>query len=101
MDKETESSKSSRHRSHDERRKTISVDIHHHHSPRHLAERARSNSSLSLVMKHKRRFGADEIQGEMNKIKPHTFDGEYNKDEDAETWLLGTRKYFQFHNYSS
>jgi hypothetical protein len=37
----------------------------------------------------------------MNKIKPPTFDGEHKKDEDIETWLLGMRKYFQLHNYSS
>jgi N-glycosylase/DNA lyase len=43
----------------------------------------------------------DELRGEMNKIKPPTFDGEHKKDEDAETWLLGMRNYFQFHNYSS
>jgi hypothetical protein len=36
----------------------------------------------------------------MNKIKPPTFDGENKKDEDAKTWLLGMRKYFQLHNYS-
>jgi hypothetical protein len=37
----------------------------------------------------------------MNKIKHPTFDGEKKKDEYAETWLLGMRKYFQLHNYSS
>jgi hypothetical protein len=37
----------------------------------------------------------------MNKIKPPTFDGEHKKDEEAKTWLLGMRKYFQLHNYSS
>jgi hypothetical protein len=37
----------------------------------------------------------------MNKIKPPTFDGEHKKDEYAETWLLGMRKYFQLHNYYS
>ena len=37
----------------------------------------------------------------MNKIKPPTFDGEHKKDEDAKTWLLDMRKYFQLHNYSS
>jgi hypothetical protein len=37
----------------------------------------------------------------MNKIKPPTFDGEHKKDEYAETWLLGMRKYFQLHNYST
>jgi hypothetical protein len=30
----------------------------------------------------------------MNKIMPPTFDGEHNKYEDAETWLLGMRNYF-------
>jgi hypothetical protein len=37
----------------------------------------------------------------MNKIKPPTFDGEHKKDEDAETWFLGMRNYFQLHNYPS
>jgi hypothetical protein len=43
----------------------------------------------------------DELRGEMNKIKPHTFDSEHKKDEDAETCLLGMRKYFKLPNYSS
>jgi hypothetical protein len=43
----------------------------------------------------------DELKGEMNNIKPPTFDGEHQKEEDAETWLLGMTKYFQLHNYSS
>ena len=43
----------------------------------------------------------DELKGEINKIKPPTFDGEHQKDEEVETWLLGMRKYFQLHNYSS
>jgi hypothetical protein len=101
MDKETETSRSGRHRSHDEGRKTKSVDKHLHHSPRYSAGRVCSSSSPSPVRKHKRRTGVDELQGEMNKIKPPTFDGEHKKDEDAETWLLGMRKYFQLHNYSS
>jgi hypothetical protein len=42
----------------------------------------------------------DELQGEMNKIKTPTFDSEQKKDEDAETSLLGMKKYFQLHNYS-
>jgi hypothetical protein len=37
----------------------------------------------------------------MNKINPPTFDGELKKYEDAENWLLGMRKYFQLHNFSS
>jgi hypothetical protein len=43
----------------------------------------------------------DELKGETNNIKPHTFDGEHKKDEDVETWLLGMRKYFRLQNYSS
>jgi hypothetical protein len=43
----------------------------------------------------------DALKGELNKIKPPTFDGEHKKDEEDETWLLGMRKYFQLHNYSS
>jgi hypothetical protein len=38
----------------------------------------------------------DGLQGEMNKIKLSTFDGEHKKDEDFETWLLGMRKYFNY-----
>jgi hypothetical protein len=43
----------------------------------------------------------DELKGEMNNIKPPTFDGDHQKDEEAKTWLIGMRKYFQLHNYSS
>jgi hypothetical protein len=43
----------------------------------------------------------NELQGEMNKIKLPTFDGEHKKDEDGDTWLLSMIKYFQLHNYSS
>jgi len=45
--------------------------------------------------------GVDEIQGEINKTQPPIFDGENKKDDDTKTWLLGMRKYFQLHNYSS
>jgi hypothetical protein len=100
LDKESGSSKSRSHMYPDEKRGTRSVSRHHHHSPRHSNKRAHNSSSLSLVRKHKR-SGVDEPRGEMNKIKPPTFDGEHKKDEDVETWLLCMRKYFQLHNYSS
>jgi hypothetical protein len=32
---------------------------------------------------------------------PPTFDGERKRGDDVEAWLLGMRKYFQLHNYSS
>jgi hypothetical protein len=59
--------------------------MNHHHSPKHSFRKARSSSSPSHVRKHKRRNGVDRLQGEMNKIKPPTFDGEQKKDEYVET----------------
>jgi hypothetical protein len=100
LDKESDSSKSGSHRPFDEKRKARSVSRHHHHSPRHSNKREGRSSSPSPFKNHKS-YGVDEIRGEMNKIKPPTFDCEHKKDEDAETWLLGMRKYFQLHNYYS
>jgi hypothetical protein len=77
-----------------------SVGKHHHHSQGHSKRRAHNSSIPSPTRKHGK-YGVDELKGEMNKIKPPTFDGEHNKEEDAETWLLGMRKYFQLQNYSS
>lgn len=36
---------------------------------------------------------------EFNKVKPHAFDGEMKKSEDAEAWLLGMNKFFRLHSY--
>jgi hypothetical protein len=94
MDKETDSSESRSRRSNAERKESRSVSRHHHHSPRNSTRRAYNSLSISLVTKHKRRYGVDELQGEMNTIKPPIFDGEHKKDDDAKTWLLGLRKYF-------
>jgi hypothetical protein len=63
MDKETESSKSRSHRSHARRGECEDVGRHHHHSPRHSVRRAHNNPILSLVKRHKRRLGVDELQG--------------------------------------
>ena len=69
---------------------------------KHSFRKTCSSLSPSLVVKkNKRRTRVEKIQGEMNKINPPTFDGEHKKYEDAETWILGMRKYFQLHNYSS
>jgi hypothetical protein len=99
MDKKTKLNNSRSHRYHGERKETRSVDRKHHHSPKYSFRKVCTSSSLSLVKNHKRTIGVDELQGEMNKIKPPTFDGEHKKDENIETWMLGTRKYFQLHNY--
>jgi hypothetical protein len=86
MDKEIESSRSrSRRSSDDKRREARGVDRKHHHSPKHLFRKVHSSSSPSPDRKNKRRTGVDELWGEMNKIKPPTFDGEHKTDEDAET----------------
>jgi hypothetical protein len=56
---------------------------------------------MSPFIHHRRRHGPNSLQGELMKIKPPYFDAEYKNGEDAEAWLLGMRKYFQVHNYSS
>jgi hypothetical protein len=101
MDKENGSRKSGNHRSRDERGRKRSSNRHHHHSPGHSTRREHNISSPYPVRNHKKRSGVQELQEEMKKIKPPTFEGEDKKDEDTETWLLGMRKYFQLHNYSS
>jgi hypothetical protein len=100
LDKESGSRKSISHRSPNEKRRKISVSRHHHHSLRHSNKRSHNKSSPSHV-KNNKRYGVDELRGEMNKIKPPTFDGDHKKGEDADTWLLDMRNYFQLHNYSS
>jgi hypothetical protein len=41
------------------------------------------------------------LQGELRKIKPPSFDGEREREDDVEAWFLGLRRYFQMHKYSS
>jgi hypothetical protein len=77
MDKGIDSRKTKSHRSHDKKMEYISVYRHHNHSPRHSIKREESIPSLSHVRKHKRRSGVDDLEGEMNKIKPPTFDSEH------------------------
>jgi hypothetical protein len=99
MDKERDSSKIGSHQT-SEGRISRSVGRHHHHSQGHSKRMACSSSSPSPTRKYNR-YGVDELKGEMNNIKPPTFDGEHKNEEDVETWFLGMRKYFQLHNYSS
>jgi len=47
------------------------------------------------------RHGSYILQGELIKINPPSFDGENRKGEDAETLLLGVKKYFWLHDFSS
>jgi hypothetical protein len=101
LDKENGSSKSGSHRYPREKGRSRSASRHHHRFQRHSNRRTPNNSSSSPIRKHQKRSGVDELRGEMNNIKPPAFDGEHKNDEDVETWLLGMRKYFQLHNYSS
>lgn len=36
---------------------------------------------------------------EFQKEKPPTFDGEINKSQDVEVWLLGMKNFFSLHDY--
>ena len=76
------------------RRRSRSGSRHHSRSQKYLDRETHNSSSPSPTRKH-RKYGREELKGEMKNIKPPTFDGEHKKEEDAETWLLGMRKYFQ------
>jgi hypothetical protein len=73
LDKENGSSKSISHNSPNEKGRIVSAS---HHSPRHSNRREHSSSSPSPVRKLKKRYEVDDLQGEMNNIKPPTFEGE-------------------------
>jgi hypothetical protein len=100
LEKERDSSTTESHRTHRRRGRSRSGSRHLSLSQRHSDSKTHSSSSPSPTRKH-RKSGREELKGEMNKIKPPTFDGEHKKEEDAETWLLGMKKYFQLQNYSA
>jgi hypothetical protein len=58
---------------------------------------------VSLVRHQRRRHELGNLQGEMRKLKPPSFDGEREREkkDDAEAWFLGFGRYFQLHKYSS
>jgi hypothetical protein len=100
LEKGSDTSKSRSVRTPEGRRRSRSGNRHYRLSPKHFGKETHSSSSPSPTRKH-RKSRKDELKGEMNKIKPPTFDGEHKKEEDAETWLLGMKKYFQLQNYSA
>jgi hypothetical protein len=100
LEKESDTKKTGIPRTPKRKRRLRSGSRNRRRSPKHSGKEAHSSSSPSPTRKH-RRSGVDELKGEMNKIKPPTFDGEHKKEKDAETLLLGMRKYFQLQNYSS
>lgn len=40
----------------------------------------------------------DFMTKKFKKAKPPTFDGEVNKVEEVEAWMLGMKKFFRVHN---
>jgi hypothetical protein len=60
-----------------------------------------SSPEVSPVRHQRRKQEIDSFQGELRKLKPPSFDGEREREDDVEAWFLGIRRYFQFHNYSS
>ena len=65
--------------------------------------RRRRNSSgdtrSSSCKRKRRRHLRDRLQDEFKKAKPPTFDGEVKIGQEAESWLLGIKKYFQVQDY--
>jgi hypothetical protein len=59
-----------------------------------------SSLEVSHVRPQRRKQEVDSLQGELRKLKPPSFDGEREREDYVEAWLLGLWRYFQFHNYS-
>jgi hypothetical protein len=98
LGKESDTSSSRSVRTPERRRRLRSGSRHYRLSLKHSGRETHSSSSPSPTQKH-RKSRKDELKGEMNKIKPPTFDGEHKKEEDVDTWLLGMKKYFQLQKY--
>jgi hypothetical protein len=83
-------------------RKSRSMRRHHHSIDKstrisHANSGPGRNPSVSPVRRQRRRPEADILQGELKKIKPPNFIGEYMKGEEVDVWLLEMDKHFQLH----
>jgi hypothetical protein len=56
---------------------------------------------VSPIENQRRKQEVDSFQGELRKLKPPSFNGEREREDDAEAWFLGLKRYFQLHNYLS
>jgi hypothetical protein len=80
---------------------------HRHHSPPYstrnfyASEDSIHSLEVSPIRNKRRRHELDSLQGEMRNINPPSFYGEREREDDVEAWLLGIKRYFQFHNYAS
>ena len=69
-------------------------------STKHNTEKHKDSSESSDRNQKKNKYKPyEEISSEFKKIKPPMFNGEIEKGEEAEAWLSGMNKYFQFYNY--
>jgi hypothetical protein len=91
-------------------RQSRSIKVHHHrhHSQGHSTRRTHAHSRSENWPKCVPCQTSEEeiwiryiARRELEKIKPPSLDGENRKGEYVETWMLGMRKYFQSHDYSS
>jgi hypothetical protein len=56
---------------------------------------------VSPVRHQRRKQEVDSLQGDIRNLKPPSFRGEREREDDVEAWFLGIKRYFQLHNYSS
>jgi hypothetical protein len=73
---------------------------HGHHSPPYsegnfyASKDPTRSPEVSPVRHQRRKQEVDSLQGELRKLKPPSFDGEREREDDAEAWLLGLQRYF-------
>jgi hypothetical protein len=72
---------------------------HGHHSPPYseiicyASKYPISSPEVSPVRHQRRKQEIDSFHGELTKLKPCSFDGEREMEDDVEAWLLGLRRY--------
>ena len=66
----------------------------------HLILKNLAGIQVLLLIKEKERDTIGHSRDKFKKAKPPTFDGEVKTGQEAESWLLGIKNYFQVHDYS-
>lgn len=79
---------------------------HRHQSPYsirkfYVSEYSIISPEVSHVRHQIRIHELNNLQEYLRKLKPPSFDGEREREDDVEAWFLGLGRYFQLHNYSS
>jgi hypothetical protein len=80
---------------------------HGHHSPPYSERKLYASDDhvrspkVSPVRHKRRKKEVDSLQGDMRNLKPASFEGDREREDDVEAWFLGLRIYFYLHNYSS